>query len=262
MSSVSNSQDLVAKYETAVSLWDRMLVSESDEKSRIFEQRSVIQKELCKAEISFKLLKELSFNGEKGFLKIPELPMTLADKKLSDYYKMASDGSFMLSPDQLSSRIMRGYNPFLKVQFIALKGMVWEENHLYERVLYERVQILCTSRILKDSWVSNGRNEVVVFKDGGVLEQFMGISHDSFRDYFFFSELTSDEDRIPKALKIFADAPEIMKRAQLILSDNLPSGLPKIVIDYYNCEIPSKAIDASQLKALANFVISLFSKKK
>ncbi len=223
----------VAQYEQALALWDELSQAKWDKKKDIYQRRQAVVKQISSPETMFEIFKKLCFGSNENYESTPELSISEQEMSLSDNAKLASDGAFLISARQVPFRVMQGYNPILKLHFVALKGLTVFPGY---RPL-QSVQIICQSRIFKGAaWVSNGTQEVCHVARANILQQFMGEGSDDSRGEYLLGDFTREQHRNLVALKIFIDAPKIMKAASTILSAKLSSPVASKVIDYYSFE--------------------------
>lgn len=180
---------------------------------------------------AFNLIKILCFNGSYKYSKLVELALTEADSKFHGSYKLSSNGGFSLEPKHLPTRMVRGYNPILNTHFVAIKGLVWSE---YGPTLSEECQVFCKAKFSQKAWTLYQQERW----SRNVLGQFMGGEKASgiADGQFIFDQFDNNEDRIIQGLKIFREAPHIMKLAHTFLARVLKQPLAALVVDYYKCD--------------------------
>ena len=223
------------------------------------KERSLIYHKLGNRETVFKIFKEICFGGDAAYNALEVLQFY--DNQSIFSRRLDLDGSFMLKPEHLTSRLMSGYNPKRKVNFIAIKGLVYKGSKLEENV-----QVFCEQ--YNDNverafgWITNGntnplndkektavhehtvpsmdKGKIVVHEDT-VLSTFLG--DQSIRNKTDFLDCEFSDSSILSGLQIFIQAPRIKEVAhEILVSANLPRALASLTIGFYNCEIDSSRI--------------------
>jgi hypothetical protein len=149
--------DPITRYEQALTLWDELGQAEAGEKRNVYQRRQAVVEKINSPEARFEIFKTFCFGSNANYQSTPELSISEQEMSLSDNAKLASDGAFLISASQVPVRVMRGYNPILKLHFVALKGITVSPGYRH----CQSVQIICQSSIFKSgAWIGNGSQEV------------------------------------------------------------------------------------------------------